>query len=300
MTRWAVTSSSVPRWTSRSFRNTEKTFIGKGGLWAALFVCVARVIAGTGEGRYEPGTMTRNRPIPNVKPEDRVFIRSLLIYEDDKVLAFNKPAGLAVQIAGGRGRSLDFLLWAFAKSNGKRPRLVHRLDSGTSGVLVVARTQPAAAQLSEEFAKRRARKTYLALVSGELPDADEGVIDTALQKVPSDRGGREKMVPAEIGTKGALPAQTHWRILSRNGVHALVEAKPVTGRMHQIRAHLAALGCPILGDRIYGSGKLSAPRLMLHAARLAIMHPDGQEMELAAPPPEDMIQQAEELRLAFP
>ena len=140
--------------------------------------------------------MTRNRPVPNIKPEDAAFISSLLMHEDDKVLVFNKPPGLAVQTAGGRGQSVDFLLWAFAKSNGKRPRLVHRIDSGTSGVLVVARTQPAAAHLSEQFAKRRAKKTYLALVSGQLSDADEGTIDTPLRKVPSDRGGREKMVPA--------------------------------------------------------------------------------------------------------
>ncbi|RIJ32974.1 RluA family pseudouridine synthase [Henriciella mobilis] len=243
--------------------------------------------------------MTRNRPVPNIKPEDAAFIRSLLMHEDDKVLVFNKPPGLAVQTAGGRGQSVDFLLWAFAKSNGKRPRLVHRIDSGTSGVLVVARTQPAAAHLSEQFAKRRAKKTYLALVSGQLPDADEGTIDTPLRKVPSDRGGREKMVPAEAGQKGALEAETGWRIRARAGVHALIEASPVTGRMHQIRAHLAALGCPILGDRIYGSGKLSAPRLMLHANRLEITHPDGEPMVLEAPPPEDFLQQAAALGLAF-
>ena len=241
--------------------------------------------------------MTRNRPVPNIKPEDAAFIRSLLMHEDDKVLVFNKPPGLAVQTAGGRGQSVDFLLWAFAKSNGKRPRLVHRIDSGTSGVLVVARTQPAAAHLSQQFAKRRAKKTYLALVSGQLPDADEGTIGTPLRKIPSDRGGREKMVPAETGQTGALEAETGWRILSRAGLHALVEASPVTGRMHQIRAHLAALGCPILGDRIYGTGKLSAPRLMLHASRLIIAHPDGQEMVLEAPAPEDFLKQAGELGL---
>lgn len=236
--------------------------------------------------------MTRNRPVPNIKPEDAGFIRSLLMHEDDKVLVFNKPPGLAVQTAGGRGQSVDFLLWAFAKSNGKRPRLVHRIDSGTSGVLIVARTQPAAAYLSEQFAKRRAKKTYLAIVSGALPDAAQGVMSTPLRKVPSDRGGREKMVPAEPGQTGALEAETRWKILARNGVHALVEASPVTGRMHQIRAHLAALGCPILGDRIYGSGKLSAPRLMLHASRLGITHPDGEDMALEAPSPEDFTAQA--------
>ena len=159
--------------------------------------------------------MTRNRPVPTVKPDDAAYVRSLLIHEDDKVLVFNKPPGLAVQTAGGKGQSLDFLLWAFAKSNGKRPRLVHRIDSGTSGVLIVARTQPAAAHLSEQFSGRTAKKTYLALISGRLPEGDEGVIDTPLRKVPSDRGGREKMVPAEAGQPGALSAQTGWRILRK-------------------------------------------------------------------------------------
>lgn len=242
--------------------------------------------------------MTRNRPIPNVRPEDAAFIRSLLLHEDDKVLVFNKPPGLAVQTAGGRGQSVDGLLWAFAKSNGKRPRLVHRIDSGTSGVLIVARNQPAAAHLSEQFAKRQVKKTYLALVSGQLPEAGEGVITAPLRKVPSDRGGREKMVPAEDGQKGALAAQTRWHILSREGVHALLEASPVTGRMHQIRAHMAALGCPILGDRIYGSGKLSAPRLMLHAARLEVTHPDGAAMVFEAPLSGDFRETAETVNLS--
>lgn len=244
--------------------------------------------------------MTRNRPIPEINPDDAAFIRSLLIHEDDKVLAFNKPPGLAVQTAGGRGQSVDFLLWAFAKSNGKRPKLVHRIDSGTSGVLIVARTQPAAAHLSEQFAGRLVKKTYLALVAGQLPEAEAGVSAMPLRKVPSDRGGREKMVAAEPGQPGALTAETHWRILSRAGVHALAEAKPVTGRMHQIRAHMADLGCPILGDRIYGNGKLSAPRLMLHAGELAIAHPDGHELNLKAPPPEDFVSQAEALGLQLP
>ncbi|WP_300376529.1 RluA family pseudouridine synthase [Henriciella sp.] len=236
--------------------------------------------------------VTRNRPIPNIKPADAAFIRSLLIHEDAQVLAFNKPPGLAVQIAGGRGPSVDVLLWAFARSNGKRPRLVHRIDSGTSGVLIVARTQPAAAFLSEQFAKRRAKKTYLCLVSGTLPSEAGGTVSTPLRKVPSDRGGREVMIPAESGQKGALEAETNWRILARSSMHALVEARPVTGRMHQIRAHMAALGCPIRGDRIYGSGKSSAPRLMLHASRLEIEHPEGRGMTLQAPAPEDFHVQA--------
>ncbi|WP_018146655.1 RluA family pseudouridine synthase [Henriciella marina] len=241
--------------------------------------------------------MTRNKPVPHISDEDRDFVCGLLIHEDGQILVFNKPPGLAVQIAGGRGRSLDFLLWAFAKSSGKRPRLVHRIDTGTSGVLIVARTKPAAAHLSAEFSERRASKTYRLLVGGDVPAGDEGRLETPLLKVPSDRGGREKMIAAQQGQTGALSAETGWTILARSGPHAFIEARPVTGRMHQIRAHMATLGCPILGDRIYGTGQLSAERLMLHAACLEITHPDGQALKLEAPLPEDFKAQAEALDL---
>jgi tRNA pseudouridine32 synthase/23S rRNA pseudouridine746 synthase len=243
--------------------------------------------------------MTRNKPVPHLSDEDRDFVRGLLIHEDDQILVFNKPPGLAVQIAGGRGRSLDFLLWAFARSNGKRPRLVHRIDTGTTGVLIVARTKPAAAHLSAQFSERRASKTYRLLVGGAVPNEDEGIIETPLLKVPSDRGGREKMIAAQQGLEGALSAETGWTILARNGPYAFIEARPVTGRMHQIRAHMAALGCPILGDRIYGTGQLSATRLMLHAACLEITHPDGQALKLEAPLPEDFKTQAEALGVSL-
>lgn len=228
----------------------------------------------------------RNRPIPNIKPEDAAFARSLLIHEDAAVLGFNKPSGLAVQTRGGRGPTLDFLLWAFAKSNGKRPRLVHRLDAGTSGVIVAARTQPAAASLSESFAERRAEKTYLALARGSLPDREAGVVDQAMKRVRSDRGGREVMTVSDA--ESAQSARTAWRIVARSEDTALFELRPETGRTHQIRVHLAHLGCPILGDAIYGAGALSAPRLMLHAARLALPHPDGGALDLAAASPPDM------------
>ncbi|WP_084417880.1 RluA family pseudouridine synthase [Henriciella litoralis] len=241
--------------------------------------------------------MGRNRPIPHIKPEDADFIRSLVIHEDDQILAFNKPSGLAVQTAGGRGQSVDFLLWAFAKSNGKRPKLVHRIDSGTSGVLIVARTQPAAAALSEQFARRTARKTYLALVGGDIPAETSGTMDQALLKVPSDRGGREKMVPSSADTPKAQTARTDWTIIARSGAHALIRAKPRTGRMHQIRAHMAALGCPILGDRIYGTGKMSADRLMLHAQQLELKHPDGSDLTLEAGAPPDFLEKASSLGL---
>ncbi len=229
--------------------------------------------------------MTRNRTVPHVGAEDAVFVRSLLIHEDAAVLAFNKPSGLASQGGGGIGQSLDDLLWAFAKSNGKRPRLVHRLDLGTSGVIIAARTQPAAAFLSQAFAGREAQKTYLAIVKGDIPVADEGVIDAALVKV--EEGGRARMILAKPGRKGAQAARTRWRVLARNGPFALMQLAPETGRMHQIRVHLMSLGCPIIGDALYGEGEATAARVMLHASGLDIPHPQGGRLTLTAQVPEE-------------
>ncbi len=239
--------------------------------------------------------MTRNRSVPEISGEDATFVRGLVIHEDDKVIVFNKPSGLAVQGGGGIARSLDGLLAAFARSNGKRPRLVHRLDQGTSGVIITARTQPAAAFLSEEFASRRAKKTYLALVHGALPDATTGVLDMPLVRV--EEAGRPRMIAAKPGRKGAQTAATGWQVLARNRDIALIEARPETGRMHQIRAHLSIAGMPILGDRLYGTGAEGAPRLMLHAASLVIRHPDGETKSFEVPLPEDFRQLAGKLEL---
>ena len=240
-------------------------------------------------------SVTRNRPVPKISTEDMVFVRGLVVYEDDKVIVFDKPSGLAVQGGGGIDRSLDGLLAAFARSNGKRPRLVHRLDQGTSGVVITARTQPAAAFLSEEFASRRTGKTYIAMVRGSLPADDKGTLQVPLVKV--EEAGRPRMIAAKPGRKGAQVAVTHWRILARNGDAALVEVRPETGRMHQIRAHLSIVGMPILGDWLYGTGAEGAQRLMLHAVELNIRHPDGETMCFSAPIPEDFRQLAAKLGL---
>ncbi|WP_213271281.1 RluA family pseudouridine synthase [Hyphomonas sp.] len=239
--------------------------------------------------------MTRNRDIPALSPETVALARSLLIHEDAVLLAFNKPSGMASQGGSSVGQSLDDLLWAFAKSNGKRPRLVHRLDQGTSGVILTARTQPAAASLSAAFAGREAKKTYLALVKGKLPPAEHGVIDASLVKV--EEGGRPRMILAREGRKGAQPARTGWHVLARNGDHALIQISPETGRMHQIRVHLMSLGCPILGDGLYGEGQATGARVMLHAARLEVPHPDGGTLTLEAPVPEDFQTMAEKAGL---
>ena len=232
----------------------------------------------------------RNRPVPKLSDEQKAYIRGLLIHEDEYVLAFNKPSGLAVQTRGNRGTSLDFLLWSFARSNGKRPHLVHRIDAGTSGLILAAKTKPAMTALSTEFAERRVKKRYLALVSGALPDADAGSCDVPLLKV-------DRRVVAGRLDQGADAAQTDWTVLARAGADALIEARPKTGRMHQIRAHLAELGCPILGDVIYGGGKLTADRLMLHAAGLELNLPDKKKLALEAPVPEAFLEKQKALGL---
>jgi len=220
----------------------------------------------------------RNRPIPKIDETQKAFVRDLVIYEDAYLLAFNKPSGLAVQTRGNRGTSLDHLLWTFARSNGKRPQLVHRIDAGTSGLVLAGKTKPAIAALSAEFANRRVTKRYLALVGGQAPSAESDICDLPLLK-----SGRS----VSVGTldTGADAARTAWRVVSRTDHHACIEARPETGRMHQIRAHLAAMGCPILGDHIYGQKGDEGDRLMLHAAGLELTLPDKKKLALEAPVP---------------
>lgn len=214
---------------------------------------------------------------------DIAFAHSLVIAEDEHLLAFNKPAGLAVQGGAGVTRSLEDLLAAFAKSNGKRPRLVHRLDRETSGVIIAARTKPAAAFFSEAFASRAAHKTYLAIVCGGAPEPRAGEIDLPLKK--SSRRGLDIMEVAD----GGQSALTRYRTLSATSASALLELEPETGRMHQLRAHLAAIGRPIAGDGKYGGlfnvAGVEIPSLTLHAAVLDLPHPAGERRRYQAPPP---------------
>jgi 23S rRNA pseudouridine955/2504/2580 synthase len=217
------------------------------------------------------------------------------MHEDAHMLVFDKPAGLAVQGGSGVTRSLETLLAAFAKSNGKTPRLVHRLDRDTSGVIVAARTKPAAAFFSQAFAARDVKKTYLAIVCGGAPEQGEGVIDLALKK--SSRAGLDIMEIAKDGQS----ARTAYRTLSATKDAALLEVAPETGRMHQIRAHLAAIGGPIAGDGKYGGlfrlGATDIPSLMLHAAALDLPHPEGGRRIFRAPAPDTFIKTARSLGL---
>ncbi|MEM6626925.1 MAG: RluA family pseudouridine synthase [Pseudomonadota bacterium] len=243
-------------------------------------------------------------PIPPYKPTDadRAAMDAALIHEDRAVLAFDKPSGLPCQTRNPDDRTLDKVLAVYAKSNGKQPRLVHRLDAQTSGVIVTARTKPAAAFLSEAFAERWTQKTYLALVSGKAFDTAAGVIDAPLERY-QEKPNLALMRATALDAPGAQAARTRYELVSSNGRHHALRLFPETGRMHQIRAHLSHIGRPILGDPYYGGAGVAAgeavDRLMLHAARLIIPHPDGGELDLSAEPPADMARLAAALELSF-
>jgi len=208
-----------------------------------------------------------------------------LLHEDAAVLAFDKPAGLAVQGGSGVGESLETLLQAYARP-GKPLKLVHRLDRETSGVIIVARNRTSAAALSKSFESREAIKTYLAIVCGAL-DPPTGEIDAPLKKM--SQKGLDMMRGARPGEPGALAAKTAYRTLAAGKDCALVALMPETGRMHQLRAHLAIRGAPIAGDGKYGGlfalRNVKIPGLMLHALTLAIPHPRGGMLDLRADPP---------------
>ena len=239
---------------------------------------------------------------PNLTPEEVDFVRALVIHEDAEILALNKPPGLSSQ--GGRiaVHTLDELLFAFAKSSGVRPRLVHRLDRDTSGVILTARSQPAAAFLGKAMMSRRVKKTYVAIVAPGAPDPREGGVEAPLRR--ESRGREAYMRVCEVDHPDAQEAATRYRTLAANGTAALVELAPRTGRMHQLRVHMASLGRPIAGDPRYGGalvlGGAPVPRLMLHAAALVFPHPAGGERRIEAPIPDDMAAILHTLELQVP
>jgi tRNA pseudouridine32 synthase/23S rRNA pseudouridine746 synthase len=244
------------------------------------------------------------KPKPQIRlsPDEVRLVRSLVIYEDADIIALNKPSGLSSQ--GGRGQvhTLDELLFAFAKASGNRPRLIHRLDRDTSGVILTARTKPAAAILGKAMMGRRIRKTYLALLAGP-PEPRQGLIEAPLRR---DESGREAfMRVCEADHPDAEAARTRYRTLAADDAGALVELRPETGRMHQLRVHLASIGRPIAGDARYGGALMLAgapvPRLMLHAAALEFPHPDGSgPLQIEAPTPPDFRRVAEAAGLSLP
>ena len=256
-------------------------------------------------GRVKPetklvaGAMVRVPPFPDAKetgdkkaalsPRDVAFVRSLVLYEDDEVLALNKPAGLAVQGGTKTVHHIDRLLSAWGEGV-DRPKLVHRLDRDTSGVLILGKTPAAAAHLSGAFAKRRAEKTYWAIVAG-APRPPEGVIE--LNLVKTGVGDRELVVPADPKDPRGDPAETEYVTVARASQRVTWMAlRPRTGRTHQLRAHMQAIGHPILGDPKYGtetSAQLSEGlQLQLHARKVSLPHPGGGMLVVEAPISKEM------------
>ena len=243
--------------------------------------------------RLTAGSQVRVPPLPDAPPpqekgrlpdRDVAFARSLVIYEDEEVLALNKPSGLAVQGGTKTNRHVDRLLSAWGEGL-ERPRLVHRLDRDTSGVLVLGKTPGAAAKLAGAFARRRAQKTYWAIVAG-FPKPGDGVLDLPLAK--RGVGDREMMVPVDPRDERAETAETEFVTLARAGPKAAWMALwPHTGRTHQLRAHMLAMGHPILGDPKYHDetsvGLSDGLRLQLHARRLVLPHPSRGTLLLEAP-----------------
>jgi 23S rRNA pseudouridine955/2504/2580 synthase len=205
----------------------------------------------------------------------------MVINETPSAFVLNKPPGLATQGGTKTYQHLDRLLDGLA-GDGERPKLVHRLDKDTSGALLVARNARSAGHFSKAFAGRTAKKVYWALLVG-VPDRDQGEIDAPLAKQPGT-GGEKMHINEEYG----LPAKTRWRVIDRAGNRAAwVELQPLTGRTHQLRAHMAALGHPIVGDAKYGgpeaflTGGISR-KLHLHARRIRIDSPDGGKLDVSA------------------
>ncbi len=227
---------------------------------------------------------------PALDPRAAAALVASVIYRDDLVLALNKEPGLAVQGGSGTQRHVDGLLDALRFGASERPRLVHRLDKDTSGLLVLGRTASAAAQLAAAFRERTTLKEYWAVVVG-VPKVSQGTIDLPLAKATGGAYGREQMVVDKAAGDRAITDYETVDVAGKKA--ALLILRPLTGRTHQLRVHCTALGTPILGDGKYGGDRavIDAPgiarRLHLHAARLALPRLDGGKgtLRLVAPPP---------------
>jgi len=260
--------------------------------------------------RLEPGQVVRIPPLGEAKEaedhvetgwrgtltaEDSKFVKSLVVYSDDDVIVINKPAGLAVQGGTKTERHLDGMLSGLMDKGGERPRLVHRLDRDTSGVMMLAKTRAAATRLGDAFKHKETRKIYWAITAG-VPDPREGEISMALSKAGGP--GQERVVADPEEGKSAI---TWYKVIDTAGDRAaLVALWPRTGRTHQLRAHMAALGAPIVGDGKYGgkeaflTGDDFPAQVHLHAREIDI---PGTGVRIAAALPAHMLQTLEMLGL---
>jgi 23S rRNA pseudouridine955/2504/2580 synthase len=257
------------------------------------------------KNRLEAGQTVRIPPLRLDQPKPRApgseadektreFLKSITLYEDADVLVFNKPMGLAVQGGSGTTRHLDGMLEVLRDAHGQRPRLVHRLDKDTAGCLLVAKTRFAASALAKTFRSRSARKVYWALVAG-VPKVPQGRISTFLAK--EERDDESFMRIAQHGDKGASHAVTYYAVVDTSGpLLSWISLKPVTGRTHQLRAHMDHIGHPIVGDpKYFARENWELPggmqnKLHLLARRIAVPHPRGGVIDVTAPLPPHMLQ----------
>ena len=240
-------------------------------------------------------TRPADAPKGDVKPltpQERRLFESMVIYEDRDIFVLNKPSGFAVQGGTKTHHHLDGLLMGLGAELGERPLLVHRLDRDTSGVIVIAKRRSIAAALGKLFATRAVKKTYWAVVKG-VPDPSQGRIEVALIKAKGPEGDRMR-ASREGEEEDEQRAVTFYNVLDRSPpVAAWVSLKPVTGRQHQLRAHMAHIGTPIWGDEKYG-GLEGLPegmdrKLHLHAKRIVFPHPREGTVDISAPLPEHFV-----------
>jgi len=291
--------SRVDRWFRRRFPQLSQGQIEKLIRTGQVRVDGARVKA---SDRVGPGQVVRVPPLPDaapkekrsgLSPKDEDFIRGLVIHRDDDVIVLNKPHSLAVQGGTKTLRHIDALLDGLKFELENRPKLVHRLDRDTSGVLVLARHPRAAAALGEAFRDRETDKIYWAIVPG-TPKPREGEIRGWMRKAPGVHDAdREMMQQAVQSDEGAVHAITQYKVLGDAGQRASwVGLKPITGRTHQLRFHMAEIGHSIIGDPKY-RGEKEVPgglpgALMLHARAVRLPHPTKGQLRVIADLPPHM------------
>ena len=293
----------LDRWFKLHFPQVTFAYLNKLTRTGQVRVGASRVktstrLAAEQEIRVPPLAFDRrpaDTPRADVKPlsrEERRLFESMIIHEDKDIYVLNKPSGFAVQGGSKTHQHLDGLLMGLAAELGERPLLVHRLDRDTSGVIVIAKRRAIASALGKLFATRAVKKVYWAALKG-VPKPAQGRIDVALIKAKGPDGDRVR--PSGKGEEeDEQRAITNYSVIDKaSSILAWVSLKPVTGRQHQLRAHMAHIGTPILGDEKYG-GNSDMPegvskRLHLHARRIVFPHPRGGTVDVSAPLPQHML-----------